>query len=149
MRRMCLCLVPVLALTVSGALMGGETNEAVLKKIQGTWKFVAQGYDGKERPKDELKGLTVTFTGDKWSVRQDDKVVQAGTHKFDPSKTPIQVDAPVTEGEGKGTTMLGIIEVKGDTIKVCFDPQGKTRPTTFDAKDGRFAATVQRLKKKS
>jgi uncharacterized protein (TIGR03067 family) len=135
-----------------GTSLGGgdkETGESVLKKIQGTWKFVSQEMEGKSKAPEELKGLTITFTGDKWAVRQDDKVVQAGTHKFDPSKKPGQVDAPVTEGEGKGNTMLGIYELKGDTIKVCFDPQGKERPTSFKAKEGQFGAVVQREKKKS
>jgi uncharacterized protein (TIGR03067 family) len=105
--------------------------------------------DGKERPPEELKGMTITFTGDKWAVRQGDKVVQAGTHKFDPSKKPAQVDAMVTEGEGKGGTMIGIYEFKGDTMRVCFDLKGKDRPTSFTAKEGQFSATVQREKKKS
>jgi len=60
-----------------------------------------------------------------------------------------QVDAVVTEGQDKGSTMVGIYDLKGDTMKVCFDPQGKARPTTFKAAEGQFAATIQREKKKN
>jgi uncharacterized protein (TIGR03067 family) len=157
MRSKCLCVVAIVVFAVfglfgpNGTLLGGgkETGETVLKKIQGTWQFISQEMDGKPRPAEEVKKIKITFTDDKWSVRMEGKEIQAGTHKFDPSKKPVQVDAMVTEGEGKGGTMLGIFELKGDTIKVCFDPQGKERPTSFTAKAGQFSAVVEREKKKS
>jgi len=147
MRGKSLCLVVIASLAATGVLLGGD-NEAVLKKIQGTWRFVSQEMDGKEAPKDKLEKMTITFEGDKWTVRAGDKVVQGGTHKFDPTKKPGQVTAMVKEGENKGTTMLGIYEMKENTIKVCFDPKGKERPTSFSSKDGRFMAVVEREKKK-
>jgi uncharacterized protein (TIGR03067 family) len=145
-----LCVVAVTLLAMAGTLLGGGGNQASdneLKKIQGTWQFVSQEMDGKPRPAEQVATLKITFTGDKWSVREDGKVVQAGTHKFDPTKKPGQVDAAVTEGEGKGSTMLGIYEMKADKMKVCFDLQGKERPTSFTAKTGQMAAAIQRDKK--
>jgi len=150
MRGKCLWVVAIASLAAGGTLQGvdGEDNgKDVLKKIQGTWKFVSQEIEGKPRPKEELAKQTITFAGDKWTVRRDDKVIQAGTHKFDPTKKPAQVDAVVAEGEDKGSTMLGIYELKGDTIKVCFDPKGKERPKDFTSKAGRMTAVVEREKK--
>jgi uncharacterized protein (TIGR03067 family) len=124
-----------------------QTGADVQKQIQGTWKFIAQEMNGKAASKEEVAKMDITFAGDKWTVRDDGKVVHAGTHKFDPSKTPGHLDATVTEGDDKGTTMLGIYELTGDTLKVCFDPAGKERPTSFTAKAGQMSATVQRQKK--
>jgi len=152
MRGKCLCVAAIALLVAGGTLHGGggdEAGEKDLKKIQGTWKFVSQEMEGKPRPPEELAKLTITFSGDKWSVREAGKVVQGGTHKFDPSKKPAHVDAVVTEGEDKGSKMLGIYELKGDTLRVCFDPQGKERPTGFTSKAGQFAAVLEREKKKS
>jgi len=146
-----LCFVAVVSLVSGGALLGGdakETGEKDLKKIQGTWRFVSQEWQGQARPAQDVAKLTITFTGDKWEVRDDGKLVQGGTNKLDPTKKPAQVDAAVTEGEGKGTTMLGIYEVNGDTMKVCFDPQGKERPTNFASKEGQFSAVTKREKQK-
>ncbi len=147
MRIKCLWVVVVISLMTGGVLQGKDSGEDVLKKIQGTWKFVSQSRDGKPRPNEEVSKQTITFAGDKWTVHVDGKVVQAGTHKFDPSKKPGQVDAVVMEGEDKGSTMLGIYEIKGDTMKVCFDPKGKERPSDFMSKAGRMTATVEREKK--
>jgi len=150
MRRKNLWVVALVSLAVSATWQGvraEETGADVLKKLQGTWKFVSQEMDGKPAPKDEVGKQTITFTGDKWTVRRDGEVVRGGTHKFDPAKKPAQVDAAVTEGEGKGDTMLGIYELKGDTLRVCFDPKGKKRPTDFASKSDRMTAVVERQKK--
>jgi len=124
-----------------------QTGADVEKQIQGTWKFVAHEMDGKAATKDELTSMKITFTGNKFSVTADGVVVQEGTQKFDPSKKPAHIDSTVTEGSDKGVTMLGIYELSGDMIKVCFDPAGKERPTSFTPKTGQMSATVQREKK--
>jgi uncharacterized protein (TIGR03067 family) len=143
-------MVAVLLIAASQPLMGGGGKDAGagdLKKLQGTWKFLSHEMDGNPTPPEQVAKLKITFTGDKFEVREGDRVVQAGTHKLDASKKPAQVDATVTDGEGKGSKMLGIYEFKGDTIKVCFDPMGKERPTSFTSKGGLFTAVCQREKK--
>ena len=150
MRGNCLWVVVLAAFIAGGISPGQERKDAggdVLKQIQGTWKFTSQEVDGKPRTNDELAKQTIVFEGDKWTVRRDGKVIQAGTHKFKPDQKPPQVDAVVTEGEDKGNTMLGIYELKADALQVCFDPQGKQRPGDFTSKVGRMTATVERVKK--
>lgn len=149
MRKMCTTLAAFVALIAFGVVnAGGDKVTGDLKKIQGKWIFVSQVMEGKERPKDEVAKISITFTGDKWSVSDGEKVLQAGTHTLNSDKKPAQVDAKVTEGEGKGGTMLGIYELKGNKMTVCFDPQGKERPTSFTAKGGQFMAVIERVKKK-
>lgn len=144
----------VASLVATGSLLGGDAKKdkkdlgaAELKKVQGTWKFTAHAHGDKVASPEQLAKMKITFAGAKFSVTIDGKVVQAGTQKLDPTKKPAQLDSKVTEGEGKGGTMLGIYEMKGNTIKVCFDPSGKERPTSFTAKEGQFSATIEREKK--
>jgi uncharacterized protein (TIGR03067 family) len=120
-----------------------------LEKFQGTWTFVSVEHDGKPSPKGD-EPQTITFQGDKFTVKVGDKVVQAGTQKLDPGKKPKAVDAAITEGEGKDTTMLGIYEFEGDTLKACFDMKGKKRPTEFKTTpdSGHFLAIIKRAEKK-
>ena len=101
------------------------------KKFQGTWTFESVEAGGKKLPPDLFKDMTVTFEGDHYSVKMGSKVVEAATQKLDPSRSPRTLDATVTEGPNKGSVILGIYEIDGDTLKVCFDPEGKKRPTAF------------------
>jgi uncharacterized protein (TIGR03067 family) len=119
-----------------------------LDKLQGTWTFVSMERDGQAVPQGD-PGPTITFDGDKFAVKAGDQVLQAGTQTVDPSKKPKAVDSKVTEGEGKGTTMLGIYEIDGDSLKACFDTEGKKRPTEFKtaAGSGHMLVVLKRAKK--
>jgi len=143
-------LVAALAVGLLVGAGGGQRDagKEELKKFQGTWQFQSIEQDGTAVPPDVVKKRTIIFQDDRFTVKEGDKVFQAGSHRLDPTKTPKTVDAKVTEGEDKGNTMLGIYEIQGDTLRVCFDPKGKKRPTEFKspAGSGIFLATFQREK---
>ena len=140
MRIALVTLLCTLVLTVSGrtgARVDDKADvETELKKLQGTWTFESVEVGGKEEPAADFKGMTVTFAGDKFTVKKGDEVIQVGTQMLDPSKTPKTIDVTMLEGPHKGTVMLGIYEIDADTLKVCFDPEGKTRPTEFKSPPG-------------
>ena len=117
-------------------------------KLQGTWKFTSMERAGQVTPQGD-EAPTITFDGDKFTVKGGDAVLQAGTQTLDSSKKPKTVDAKVTEGEQKGTTMLGIYELDGDTLKACFDMSGKKRPTEFKTEAGTdlMLVVMKRVKK--
>ena len=123
--------------------------EKETKKFQGTWTFESCEAGGQALPADQLKGLVLVFEGDKHTVKKGDEVVQAGTQKLDPSKSPKAIDVTITEGPTKGAVMLGIYEFDGDTLKVCFDSTGKKRPTEFKSPAGSetFVNVHKRVKK--
>ena len=153
MRIALVTLLCTLVLTTPGGTGARADDKAgvekELKKFQGTWTFESVEAGGKEIPAAEFKGMTVTFEGDKYTVKKGDEVIQAATQKLDPSQSPRTLDVKVTEGLNKGAVLLGIYEISGDTLKVCFDPEGKKRPTEFkSAADAQtFVAIHKRLKK--
>jgi uncharacterized protein (TIGR03067 family) len=153
MRIALVTLLCTLVLTVSGRTGARVDDKADvekdLKKLQGTWTFESVEVGGKEEPAADFKGMTVTFAGDKFTVKKGDEVIQVGTEKLDPSKSPKTVDVTVAEGLNKGAVMLGIYEISGETLKVCFDPEGKKRPTEFKSASGSqtFVNVHKRVKK--
>jgi uncharacterized protein (TIGR03067 family) len=144
-----LCTVVLAAFGGTGARGDDKADvEKELKKFQGTWTFESVEAGGKEAPIADFKGVTVTFKGDKYTVEKGDEVVQSATLKLDPSKSPKAFDATVADGPTKGAVILGIYEFSGDTLKVCFDPEGKQRPTEFKTGTGSQTLVVhKRLKK--
>ena len=144
-----LCALVLAASGGTGARAGGKADvEKELKKFQGTWTFESVEAGGKKLPADQFKGITVTFEGDKYAVKKGDEVVEAATQKLDPSKSPKTLDAKVTDGPNKGAVILGIYEISGDTLKVCFDPEGKKRPTEFKGVSGSQTLVVHKRVKK-
>ena len=145
-----ICAVGLTASGVPGALADDKADlEKEVRKFQGTWTFESSETGGKELPADALKGLILTFEGDKHTLKKGDEVIQVGTQKIDPSKSPKTIDVKMTEGPNKGKVMLGIYEIDADTLKVCFDPQGKKRPTEFKSGPGseNFVNVHKRIKK--
>lgn len=146
MRITLMTLLSTLVLTATGRMCADDKAEVEkeLKKFQGTWTFVSVVAGGKEVPIDAFKGITVTFEKDRYAVKKDDMVIEAATQKLDPSRSPRTLDVTVTEGPNKGAVMLGIYEISGDTLKVCFDPEGKKRPTQFKSEAGAQTLVVHR-----
>jgi uncharacterized protein (TIGR03067 family) len=142
-----------LVLTASGVFGARADDKADVEKelntFRGSWTFESVEAGGKEQPAAEFKGMTVTFEAHKFTVKKGDEVIQVGTEKLDPSRSPKTVDVTVTEGLNKGAVMLGIYEISGDTLKVCFDPEGKKRPTEFKSAPGSqtFVNAHKRVKK--
>lgn len=115
-------------------------------KPQGTWTFVKSEKDGQPTPEAELKAMTITFEADKFVIKKGDEVVEAGTHKLDPSKKPAEADVKITEGEDKGQTRLGIYEMTGDTLKYCFAKEGMPRPKEFKGGTGLISGELKKKK---
>lgn len=104
-------------------------------KIDGTWVMVSGEEDGKPIPEDAVKTAKLVIKGNEHDVTVGSATYK-GTHKVDRSKTPHTIDATDEAGPFKGETTLGIFEVKGGEMKVCFAPPGKDRPTEFTTKSG-------------
>ena len=102
-----------------------------LQRIQGAWQFTSLQENGDKVPDADLKDRTIFFGREAFVVKQAEQILQTGTQKLDPSKTPKTINAMVAQGERKGDILLGIYELDGDTLKVCFDTEAQKRPADF------------------
>jgi hypothetical protein len=71
-----------------------------------------------------------------------------GTIKLNASAKPKALDITGTEGPNKGKTIRGIYEQDGDTLRVCCDLSGKSRPKELKTSEGTklFVVTYKRQK---
>jgi len=150
MRIAPMALLCTLGLTALGSRAVDSAGvEKELKKFQGTWTFVSLEEGGKVAPPAALKGNTVTFEGDKYTIKNGDAVVQVATLKLDPSKSPKTFDVTATVGPQEVVISLGIYEISRDTLKQCYVEAGKKRPTEFKTAVGSQTTLVvlKRMKK--
>jgi uncharacterized protein (TIGR03067 family) len=123
-----------------------DTRKGLLE-LQGTWQL--ESIEDGKKAKIDVKKRTLFVGADLVLVQQGEKLVQAGQVRLNTSKSPPTIDIVVRKGEHEDNTMLGIYELKGDTLKVCFDPEGESRPKKFEAKKDSavFVAVYKRVKR--
>src|SRR5208283_26079 len=131
MRPVALLLMTTGFLVVSGVL---AQDKKETEKLDGKWLVISVERDGK--PDDSLKGAVRTNAGDSYTLTPKDGKGIPGTFKVDPTKKPKTMDMMPGEGRYKGKTLLGIYELEGDTLKICFAEPGKDRPSDFASKPG-------------
>jgi uncharacterized protein (TIGR03067 family) len=128
------------ALAVGLALCLGLTTRAADEKIDLTGKYtVVSGKKNGADIDEKAKKATYTVTADTFTIAGGDQKFVIN-YKLKPGTTPVEIDMSISEGPDgtKGATAVGIIEQKGETLKIAYSLDKEKRPKNFDAKDGYF-----------
>jgi uncharacterized protein (TIGR03067 family) len=133
--RTCVVLVAVLALTQAPASEAADEEQTGLEQLRGSWEVVK-----KSVPDFEAKRLI--FDGAKFTVVLDEKEKEEVKFKIDATAKPMRIDILA-----KKETNLGIYELNGDTLRICFAIKGSKRPTEFKAGEDVILVTLKREKK--
>lgn len=109
-----------------------KAEKAELVKLQGIWKLTERQTAANRFP--PAKG---TAAADRYTLVVGGESYVLSTHagiiKFDPAKKT--VDMTVTEGRYKGTTVPGVYELSGDTLKIALHPPSAARAAGDRPKD--------------
>jgi len=145
-----------LAMVTFGLLLvtdaaGGDKKEK--ETIQGVWKVISVERLGERIPEADVKDFGFTFgpEGDKyrWAAG---KFSEEGKYKVGLEGKLKTIDLDIQTGEDKGKLQLGIYQLDGDMLKICFAKAGgKDRPTEFATKKdsrGFLLVTLKRQEKK-
>jgi uncharacterized protein (TIGR03067 family) len=138
-------LFPLASTGLAGEAKGKATTD--LQDLQGTWQM--DSFEDAKKTRVDPRPRTLFFGATAALFRDGNRVLMGGVVSIATGKTPRRLDIAVKQGERQGGTMLGIYELKGDSLKVCFDPEGDSRPAAFAAKAGtsHFVAVYRRVNK--
>jgi len=132
--------IAAFALGVGFVLFAGLTAAQEKKgdapKLEGKYKLISGKVNGKDID-DDAKKAEYAFTSDKITIKGKDASFVM-SYKLDPKADPVAIDMDIVEGpEGaKGAKAQGIVELKGDTLKLAYTLDKDKRPKNFDGKDG-------------
>ncbi|MCI0695366.1 TIGR03067 domain-containing protein [candidate division KSB1 bacterium] len=117
------------------------------KMVEGTWLPVDAELGGQKFPDEVLKTFKLTITDGKYTVNVGEQI-DKGTIKLEPATKPKAIDITGTEGPNKGKTILAIYDLTVDALRICYDLEGKQRPTEFKTvKDTQqFLVNYKRMK---
>ena len=100
------------------------------KAVQGNWKPVKAELAGQPMTEDVLNSISLKLDNGKYEVfvgANPDK----GTYTLDSATKPKSMTITGTEGPNAGKTFPALYELKGDTLRICYDLSGAKRPTEF------------------
>ena len=132
--------IAVVALSISSSVAARQDAVPTeLVPLQGTW--VVTQINGDAAPGD----TALKVVGAKYSELIDSDIDETGLVKLDASKTPMTIDLQIQTGDSAGKTQLGIVEIKGNTMRVLLNNAGDTaRPTSFDKGDGELFIVAEK-----
>jgi uncharacterized protein (TIGR03067 family) len=134
----------MLAVLAVGLLLGAspvDDTKDDLAKMEGEWTLVSMERDGEQPPEEFIKSLRRVVKGDEYTVTgrgQDGNpaTLSKGKFKLDASKKPKTIDFTPSGGVAAGETLLGIYELQGDTLKVCYAMPSHDRPKEYKTPEG-------------
>jgi uncharacterized protein (TIGR03067 family) len=127
MKRLLLVVLAALLLPVGTR---GEDAAGELAAIAGTWIPVEAELGGQKFPDEVLKTIELIIRDDTYEVHVGPQV-DRGKIQLVPTLDPKGIDIIGTQGPNAGKTLLAIYQRTGDTLQICYDLQGKKRPTEF------------------
>src|SRR4051812_14559902 len=117
--------LPVL-LFLSATLTGigpiaADAGKKELEKLQGVWRLEARQEEGRDDNAKELGKMSIAMVGNQIKIDEDGKLSE-GTFGIDAGKKPAEID--LTPSKGDAGKVLGIYQVAGDTLKLCYARPG-------------------------
>ena len=123
-----------LAAAASLSAFASNSNDDA-SALQGKWTPVTAELGGQPMAGDALKIISLRMENGKYEVFVGGEP-DRGTYSVDPATEPKSITVVGIDGPNKGRSFPAIYELKGDTLRICYDLSGAKRPTEFKSVAG-------------
>jgi uncharacterized protein (TIGR03067 family) len=110
------------------AVAAGQPDDA--KSVQGNWTPAKAELGGQPMTEAVLKSISLKLDNGKYEVYVGNEP-DRGLYVIDSTTNPKSMTITGTEGPNSGKTFPAIYELKGETLRICYDLSGAKRPTEF------------------
>ena len=141
-RIICICLSIAASVIALAANPADDTKE-----VQGSWTPIKADLGGQPVPEAVLKSISLKLEKGKYEVSVGG-ATDKGTYTLDSTTKPKSMTVAGSEGPNAGKTFPAIYELKGGTLRICYDLSGTKRPSEFKSVAGtRFYLVTYSRKK--
>ncbi len=95
-------------------------------RIMGRWQVLARESGGESLDMTD-RDFSITFGADRYRLVINGRTRQDGTFTLDPKRQPHRIDW-TARVDGKEHRVLGLYELRGETLKLCMADAGEARP---------------------
>ncbi len=130
----------------TGPALADEKNIAA--KLAGTYSIISGEEDGAMIPTSNFEGMVVVFKGD--TIVLTDKTGKksfSATFVIDATEKPYKITMTNTTPNAQIKKAMGIIDVNGDTVSLCYNLPGGAVPTQFRTTDNQHCFVLKRIAK--
>ncbi|MDB6089552.1 MAG: hypothetical protein JWN85_2336 [Gammaproteobacteria bacterium] len=111
--------------------------------LEGAWVPVAANVAGEELVVHELRVKYLVLDAGSYSIiDRSNHIVDVGEYLVDEATFPQAMDIVGREGPNAGRTMLAIYRLDADRLTVCYDLDGKERPTDMQAREDQLLLSI-------
>ena len=104
--------------------------------LEGTWIPIAGELRGEKIPGESLKRIRLVMTGDGYVLEVNNTAVDRGIIKLFRDADPKAMEIIGAEGPNKGRSIPAIYELTADTLTICYNLEGESRPSEFKTEAG-------------
>jgi uncharacterized protein (TIGR03067 family) len=128
----------ILLLSMAGLIAADEPEKKDdAEAIKGNWSAVSMKVGGQPAPEAFVKSFQCRFDEKTYNNTVDKQVVEEGSYRIEPSKTPKTIEFDIKTGQDQGKKQLGIYKIENEKLTLLLTQAGSTtRPKSFQDEPG-------------
>ena len=111
-------------------------------ELRGVWQATAVTVSGQEIPRAEIGLLQLTLTRTRFTTSRGEETLFDSSYTADPTTSPMQIEMVGSGGDFEGQAALGIYDLEGETLRICYAMPGFGRPREFASAPGSGAFLI-------